>query len=298
MDIIHCLIKSLTAYIVPQLVFSSIVAVMRFTFIVAVCFTLNYTIGSGFLTLPWAFYEAGLILGPCILILFGALAMGSAWFVLEAMARASALRKMGECGEGDLKSGDQPLKLQSATSGPNNNDNFHYGALDSEAKNAELDKSGQGEKEGMLCYPLSLSNHRVEMVDLCEVFLGQSGKLIYLFLVGVYMYGSMWAYSSVFASSWAKAFPLSDFSFESCYSMYLLLWACIEVPWSACELDEQIAVQVTLTMGRVVLVLVMCTTVLVCDFNHENAFLLQKHVLEREIMIFRVYKTQRLGERS
>ena len=58
MDIIHCLIKSLTAYIVPQLVFSSIVAVMRFTFIVAVCFTLNYTIGSGFLTLPWAFLRS------------------------------------------------------------------------------------------------------------------------------------------------------------------------------------------------------------------------------------------------
>ena len=46
------------------------------------------------------------------------------------------------------------------------------------------------------------------------------------------------------------SFPSRRFSFESCYGMYLLLWACIEVPWSACELDEQIAVQVTLTMGR------------------------------------------------
>ncbi len=204
--------------------------------------------------------------------------MGCAWFVLEAMARASALRKLGYFGgdEHDAKAGEASPQSQLVKDGPDKNDEIKYGALDQQAQGAELGKSVQTKGTiKALHYPLSISNHRFEMVELCEVFLGQSGKLMYLFLVGVYMYGSMWAYSAVFANSWAKAFPLGDLSFESSYNMYLLLWAFVEIPWSSCELDEQIMVQVLLTMGRIVLVFIMCTTVLICDYNHENAFLLQ-----------------------
>ena len=62
-----------------------------FSFFVAVCFTLNYIIGSGFLTLPWAFYETGWLLSLIILGIVTLVSVLASWFILEAMARAEIL---------------------------------------------------------------------------------------------------------------------------------------------------------------------------------------------------------------
>jgi len=40
-----------------------------FGYWVGVCFTINYVIGSGILTLPWAFDAAGLVLASVVLTL-------------------------------------------------------------------------------------------------------------------------------------------------------------------------------------------------------------------------------------
>ena len=36
---------------------------------VAFCFTINYILGAGFLTIPWAFAQSGLVLSPILLII-------------------------------------------------------------------------------------------------------------------------------------------------------------------------------------------------------------------------------------
>jgi len=38
-----------------------------FSFMIAVAFTLNYIMGTGFLTLPWAFHQTGILLGSVTL---------------------------------------------------------------------------------------------------------------------------------------------------------------------------------------------------------------------------------------
>ena len=38
---------------------------------VAFCFTINYILGAGFLTIPWAFVQSGLVLSSIMLILSG-----------------------------------------------------------------------------------------------------------------------------------------------------------------------------------------------------------------------------------
>jgi amino acid permease len=35
---------------------------------VAFCFTINYILGAGFLTIPWAFVQSGLVLSSIMLI--------------------------------------------------------------------------------------------------------------------------------------------------------------------------------------------------------------------------------------
>ena len=65
-----------------------------FSFWVAVSFTVNYTMGTGFLTLPWAFYQAGYIMSIVIMGVFAFFSVVSTMLVLEAMSRAQTLKVM------------------------------------------------------------------------------------------------------------------------------------------------------------------------------------------------------------
>jgi Transmembrane amino acid transporter protein len=64
-----------------------------FSFWVTVCFTLNYIIGTGFLTLPWAFQQTGYLLGLFCLGAVTLLATVTIIFTLETMARADELTR-------------------------------------------------------------------------------------------------------------------------------------------------------------------------------------------------------------
>eukprot|EP01031_Cornospumella_fuschlensis_P046428 gene46428-56858_t len=58
------------------------------SFWVTVAFTLNYSLGSGFLTLPWAFSLTGTLLGVVVLVVFGAYSMLATFYLLETIDRA------------------------------------------------------------------------------------------------------------------------------------------------------------------------------------------------------------------
>jgi hypothetical protein len=53
-----------------------------FSFPVAVAFCVNYNMGTGFLCLPWAFYEAGIMLSSIILLLIGLMSVLAVSFIL------------------------------------------------------------------------------------------------------------------------------------------------------------------------------------------------------------------------
>ncbi len=57
---------------------------------VAYCFSLNYILGVGILSIPWGFVRAGLVLSPLVLVLVSIISYVTANWVLEAMARAQA----------------------------------------------------------------------------------------------------------------------------------------------------------------------------------------------------------------
>ena len=58
---------------------------------VAVCFTVNYIMGTGFLTLPWAFNSAGIGLSAICLAFFCWASNVSKNYILETMGRAEML---------------------------------------------------------------------------------------------------------------------------------------------------------------------------------------------------------------
>eukprot|EP00978_Attheya_sp_CCMP212_P037967 scaffold183646_cov57-Attheya_sp.AAC.2 len=62
-----------------------------FSPLVCACFTLNYIIGGGFLSLPWAFYEGGLLLSSLTMVMICTIANLGCDYLLSAMARANLL---------------------------------------------------------------------------------------------------------------------------------------------------------------------------------------------------------------
>ena len=65
-----------------------------FSFSVSVCFTCNYIIGTGFLTIPFAFHSSGWLLSAMVLIGLGFLSIMSIAMILEAMARAGIVNRL------------------------------------------------------------------------------------------------------------------------------------------------------------------------------------------------------------
>jgi len=62
-----------------------------FSPLVAFCFTINYILGTGFLTIPWAFVQSGLVLSTLVLLLSAIISDMAKDYLLETMARAEAM---------------------------------------------------------------------------------------------------------------------------------------------------------------------------------------------------------------
>jgi hypothetical protein len=84
------------------------------------------------------------------------------------------------------------------------------------------------------------------------------------------MYGTLWAYSTVFSNALSSHVPLFG---QQSYTVYLLIFACTVAPISCLELKETVTLQVILAFGRVLMVVLMIGTVVVSSqWGSENDF--------------------------
>jgi amino acid permease len=108
-----------------------------------------------------------------------------------------------------------------------------------------------------------VGTRKYEITELCEIFLGTRGMHIFSLIVAVYLYGSLWAYGTVFANSLTANFPLGEYS----YYIYLVLFACCVIPTSCLELTEQVTLQMIYSACRVLMVTLMIGTVVVAYYR-------------------------------
>ena len=165
----------------------------RFTFLVAIAFTLNYIVGTGFLTLPWAFSRAGCFLS--VLALSGVLyfSIASSLFLLEAMARAETIHS--------IKDHDNAALLQ-----------------DDHVMNSSK--------------PNLIGNKKFEVTELCSIFLGSYGKRMYTFCITIYLYCTLLAYSTVFANAFASHFNIGEASYHiylTLFACMVIPLSCMEL---------------------------------------------------------------------
>ena len=128
-----------------------------------------------------------------------------------------------------------------------------------------------------------VKDRKFEMNALCRVFLGKRGLHIFTLILSLYMCGTLWAYTSVFSSALARAFPIfsetdngdidnifhldltiGESSESLNYSFYAIVFACIVVPLSCLELEEQVPLQVFLTACRFLMFFLMIGTAQIC----------------------------------
>lgn len=114
-----------------------------------------------------------------------------------------------------------------------------------------------------------VGTRKYEMTELCEIFLGTTGMHVFSLTLAVYLYGSLWAYGTVFANSLTANFPLGDYS----YYIYLVFFAFIVIPTSCLELAEQVTLQMIYSACRVLMVVLMIGTVLVAYYRTESTYI-------------------------
>ena len=234
----------------------------NFSFFVATCFTLNYIIGSGFLTLPWAFYETGWCLGLFLLGLITLGSIGASWFILEAMARAEALTRHSVDGDNKVSIAQSSGSYHTISPLSSHNSNHSFMGVD----------AGEGgHQQAAHLAGAMVGARKFEIPELCEIFIGPRGRQVYAVTIGIYMYGTLWAYSTVFANACATQLPLTSAGNtgqnNSSYLAYLALFAVLMVPASLMELSEQITIQVSLSACRMLLLVVMLLSIFVAHVD-------------------------------
>ncbi len=244
-----------------------------FPFWVTVAFTLNYILGSGFLTLPWGFQQTGLLLGVLVLLIFAFFSVLSTIFILETTERANIINKVNF-----TKLSDKALEMATMDSKGTMHDTAHsYQSIESlmeTTRRASIDtianqrRIHNGVEEFENGHDGKLYARKLEITELCNLFLGDRGRKAYSLTIIVYIYGTLWAYSTVFANAFASHLNIGEHS----YLFYLLLFACIVIPFSLREFSEQVTVQVVLSVFRMVMVSAMVVTTVVAFWNGHNEF--------------------------
>lgn len=223
---------------------------------IAFCFIINYIVGTGFLTIPWAFVQGGLILSTLLLVLAGIASDIAKTYLLETMSRAeemldSKLRWVKREGEREIEQVLIP---------PSN-----YGAI---IDSHELQTRQLPELKRRRATPYLVKNRKFEINTLCRIFLGKPGLYLFTLFISLYTFGVLWAYTSVFSSAMAAIAPIfGNGEEEFNYVCYALIFGLIVVPLSCLELEEQVVIQVSLTGCRFMMLFLMLGTCTQCALD-------------------------------
>jgi amino acid permease len=267
---------------------------------VTFCFTLNYLLGTGFLTIPWAFVQGGLALSTLLLFVTAIAADVAKDYILETMARAEVMLdgQMHWIKKNSQKQPGRLLLLPSNRGKPEHERLIEVDDGGSSIKQygtntgVEVKLGGSQPTTPISSQPSTPDAHalrsashsaantkylvkhrKFEINAFCQVFLGKSGMKVFTAFIYLYMCGLLWAYTSVFSSAMARAAPIFRFDDEGFnYTCYAVLFGCIVVPLSCLELEEQVSLQVFLTGCRFIMLFLMLGTTDICARDMEQVY--------------------------
>ena len=252
----------------------------RFTFWVAVCFTVNFMMGTGFLTLPWAFSKAGVLLSILLMALVGGMALVANNFILDSMSRYLVLNGGYEQFFGERMVGfkhdaeygdesdvhDEERRILTFCASDKDKRQVNRSSSSSSGSNSNKNKT----VDGKTVDNKNVGDEKlVDITDMCELFLGEWGRDVYLLVVVVNIYSTLTCYCSVFATSFAYQMPLYH-RHDHNYNLWLAVFFVVAVPASCIELNEQIEWQVFLSYCRALLAIIMLGSLCLAMYVHRS----------------------------
>jgi hypothetical protein len=252
----------------------------QLSFMVIVAFTVNYVMGTGFLTIPWAFHKCGALLGTFVLFFMIGPSIMSLSLVLETLARANILQTQ----DGTLTTTENDLELDLGED-LKEITTIELSSLQNNPITAQTEKRTKKVNEQEIrtgprvpmvedvtaSSPSSLpiiGKKKYETTELCELFLGKLGQKFYTLSISIFLYGTLWAYGTVFANALVTHLDIGPYS----YHLFLFFFSLIVLPLSCMELSEQLYLQIFLSLCRIVMVGCMIGTVLYASYSHEDLF--------------------------
>ena len=268
----------------------------------AIALTINL-ISIGYLSLPYAFASAGMLLSTIGFFLVMLQAYITAGYVLETCARASMLVDMMEKLEEKLvgQQHQQNMALEESTietkrqlleildeDGWDEDDGSSpvapkRGTCGSMSKKSApslrnlliSSELGGNNEEEQVDTPLHkvTDGFKAELPELCRMFLGKRIALFFVGTLSLDLYGLTWSYASIFASGLADMLPITKASnADTDYYIYIGIFAAVVVPMSCMNLSDQVLVQLVFLVTRMVMVLLMVFSVAASWVSDEPHF--------------------------
>eukprot|EP01028_Stygiella_incarcerata_P007589 TRINITY_DN314_c2_g1_i2.p1 TRINITY_DN314_c2_g1~~TRINITY_DN314_c2_g1_i2.p1 ORF type:complete len:569 (-),score=115.55 TRINITY_DN314_c2_g1_i2:831-2366(-) len=250
--------------------------------LVVYAFTINFVFGAGVLQLPYCFYKVGVILGCILLLAITILAFLNAYYVVESITRSVALQETSS-GISVQHDGKDVDGVHGTDDGGGESD----GEMDRErilGSESRLRKTIGSEDEvdrQILSLPLG---SLPEVSDVCQHMLGRPGKLLWEVSTLLFCVGAMWLYCVIWASSATAVIPIpfvslhhdctgiqdkSDVSSHCvhAYWIYLAFFVTAMIPVVTMNMQDQVKLQVSLTIFAFSVLIVMVTTVIAAAFT-------------------------------
>ena len=219
-------------------------------------FTINCTIGAGFLSIPWAFNNAGWLFCITIQILAGIQGYFLAQQVLELMSRSEVLVRMTEEGK-DI----HPISWKKLFSKP---------------------KTSKSLISPPHLVPI-ITNRVINLPDMVKLVFGPKAGFAFLFVLFISQVGTCVAYVSIFSSSFASNVPIGNeetcdiYSTNSFYNdcrwkywFYLFIFAVFTIYMTIKGMQEQQLVQFCMSVLRFLVMISIIVTCLVDIAFHKN----------------------------
>jgi amino acid permease len=245
-----------------------------FSNFVAFCFTINFIVGVGILGIPHAMVNAGFVVSVSMLSVVCVICWMSAQWLLEALARTHAIvHYIESMATGFRKSFDKEQYLAEQ-------ERLFAGDHGHDLSGRSNGSAGAGKRKYKPVYEID-SERVIEVSDMFDVILGPRWKNAYKLVLGLFIFGTIWSYASVFGTSMAARIPIDipgiglvinggetcdiytnlSSGCNSLYWFYLILFACIVVPLTCMDLKDQQFFQVLLSICRFAMIGMIIGTV-------------------------------------
>jgi hypothetical protein len=182
-------------------------------------------------------------------------------YMCEAAGRAEALSQLDVIARRHLAASGHPAATLSAVDAGAAGETRHRAhSTDTKPRSESLSRTLLGDHSSKaLIRPqpddyIVHQQRKFEVTDLFNIFVGPKARTTYVVILSGYMYGALWAYSSVFAASFAANVPSIGGSTcniedggadcKNIFHLWLGVFGLVAIPLACMELQEQVLLQV------------------------------------------------------